>query len=50
VVLGVPIRAIRGLVFLFFNFKIAVKPFGLSLLGLIITGFGLLTAGIVLPR
>lgn len=32
--------------FLFLNFKTAVKPFGLSLLGLILAGFGGWAAGV----
>jgi hypothetical protein len=36
-------------VFLFFNFKTAIKPFGLSLLGLIVTGLGCRAAGVEWP-
>jgi hypothetical protein len=35
--------------FLFLNFKVAVKPFGLSLLGLLVAGLGGYMAGIVWP-
>ena len=37
-------------VFLFLNFKAAVKPFGLSLLGLLVAGVGGYMAGIEWPR
>jgi hypothetical protein len=36
-------------IFLFLNFKAAVKPFGLSLLGLLVAGLGGYLAGIVWP-
>ena len=36
-------------IFLFVNFKAAVKPFGLSLLGLLVAGLGGYMAGIVWP-
>lgn len=36
-------------IFLFFNFKTAIKPFGLSLLGLIVAGLGGLAAGVEWP-
>jgi hypothetical protein len=35
--------------FLFLNFRAAVKPFGLSLLGLLVAGLGGYMAGIVWP-
>ncbi len=37
-------------VFLFLNFKTAAKPFGLSLLGLLVAGLGGYMAGIDWPR
>jgi hypothetical protein len=36
-------------IFLFLNFQAAVKPFGLSLLGLLVAGLGGCMAGIVWP-
>ena len=35
--------------FLFLNFKAAIKPFGFSLLGLLVAGLGGYLAGIVWP-
>jgi hypothetical protein len=37
-------------VFLLLNFKATIKPFGLSLLGLLLAGLGCWMAGVVWPR
>ncbi len=36
-------------IFLFLNFQAAVKPFGLSLLGLFVAGLGAHMAGVIWP-
>ena len=38
-----------GWVFLFLNFKATIKPFGLSLLGLLLAGLGCWMSGVVWP-